>query len=69
MAGSGDELTYSHSSPEQTEKNIADDARGWQCPFVLGLHPQGCLRKKGASQVAQWWKIRLPMQELQETRV
>ena len=23
----------------------ADDARGWQCPFVLCLHPQGCLRR------------------------
>ena len=23
---------------------FADDARGWQCPFVLCLHPQGCLR-------------------------
>ena len=22
-----------------------DDARGWQCPFVLCLHPQGCLRR------------------------
>jgi len=22
-----------------------DDARGCQCPFVLCLHPQGCLRK------------------------
>ena len=22
---------------------FADDARGWQCPFVLCLHPQGCL--------------------------
>ena len=21
---------------------FADDARGWQCPFVLCLHPQGC---------------------------
>ena len=20
---------------------FADDARGWQCPFVLCLHPQG----------------------------
>ena len=24
---------------------FADDARGWQCPFVLCLHPQGCLRR------------------------
>ena len=24
---------------------VADDARGWQCPFVLCLHPQGCLRR------------------------
>ena len=23
---------------------VADEARGWQCPFVLCLHPQGCLR-------------------------
>ena len=23
----------------------ADDARGWQCPFVLCLHPQACLRR------------------------
>ena len=23
---------------------VADDAPGWQCPFVLCLHPQGCLR-------------------------
>ena len=22
-----------------------DDARGCQCPFVLGLHPQGCIRR------------------------
>ena len=26
---------------------FADDARGWQCPFVLCLHPQGCLRPGG----------------------
>ena len=25
---------------------FADDARGWQCPFVLCLHPQGCLRRE-----------------------
>ena len=24
---------------------FADDARGWQCPFVLCLPPQGCLRR------------------------
>ena len=24
---------------------FADDARGWQCPFMLCLHPQGCLRR------------------------
>ena len=24
---------------------FADDARGWQCPLVLCLHPQGCLRR------------------------
>ena len=24
---------------------VADAARGWQCPFVLCLHPQGCLRR------------------------
>ena len=24
---------------------FADDARGWLCPFVLCLHPQGCLRR------------------------
>ena len=24
---------------------FADDARGWQCPFVLCLQPQGCLRR------------------------
>ena len=24
---------------------FADDARGWQCLFVLCLHPQGCLRR------------------------
>ena len=24
---------------------FADDARVWQCPFVLCLHPQGCLRR------------------------
>ena len=24
---------------------FADDARGWQWPFVLCLHPQGCLRR------------------------
>ena len=24
---------------------FADDARGWQCPFLLCLHPQGCLRR------------------------
>ena len=24
---------------------FSDDARGWQCPFVLCLHPQGCLRR------------------------
>ena len=24
---------------------FADDARGCQCPFVLCLHPQGCLRR------------------------
>ena len=33
---------------------FADDARGWQCPFVLCLQPQGCLRRgvlaSGASQ-------------------
>ena len=22
---------------------FADDARGWQCPFVLCLQPQGCV--------------------------
>ena len=27
---------------------FADDAWGWQCPFVLCLHPQGCLRKGSA---------------------
>ena len=33
---------------------FADDARGWQCPFLLCLHPQGCLqrgvRASGSSQ-------------------
>ena len=29
---------------------FADDARGLQCPFVLCLHPQGCLRPKGGGQ-------------------
>ena len=24
---------------------LPDDAWGWQCPFVLCLHPQGCLRR------------------------
>ena len=24
---------------------FADDARGWRCPFVLCLQPQGCLRR------------------------
>ena len=24
---------------------FADDAQGWQCPFLLCLHPQGCLRR------------------------
>ena len=24
---------------------FADDARGWQCPFLLCLHPQGFLRR------------------------
>ena len=24
---------------------FADDARGWQCPFLLCLHPQACLRR------------------------
>ena len=27
---------------------FADDAQGWQCPFVLCLHPQGCLRQTAA---------------------
>ena len=26
-------------------RGFVDDARGWQCPFVLCLHPQGCLRR------------------------
>ena len=31
---------------------FADDARGWQCPFVLCLHPQGCLRRGEADNPA-----------------
>ena len=38
---------------------FADDARGWQCPFVLCLHPQGCLRRG----------VRASLRGLQETRV
>ena len=32
---------------------FVDDARGWQCPFVLCLHPQGCLRRGVRAQAAQ----------------
>ena len=31
--------------PATWARVFADDARGWQCPFVLCLHPQGCLRR------------------------
>ena len=31
---------------------FADDARGWQCPFVLCLHPQGCIK----TLLGQLWK-------------
>ena len=35
---------------------FADDARGWQCPFVLCLHPQGCLRRGvRVSGISQEW--------------
>ena len=27
------------------DRVFADYARGWQCPFVVCLHPQGCLRR------------------------
>ena len=30
---------------------FADDARGWQCPFLLCLHPQGCLRRGAGPRV------------------
>ena len=30
---------------------FADDARGWQSPFVLCLHPQGCLREGSGPRV------------------
>ena len=33
------------SSRDDGGVSWADDARGWQCPFVLCLHPQGCLRR------------------------
>ena len=35
-----------HSSSSVWNPRVfADDARWWQCPFVLCLHPQGCLRR------------------------
>ena len=41
-----------------------DVARGWQCPFVLCLHPQGCLqrgfRASGSFQPHRWKPTRLP---------
>ena len=33
---------------------FADDARGWQCPFVLCLHPQGCLRSFPGENARSW---------------
>ena len=33
------------SSCVWNQRVVADDARGWQCPFVLCLYPQGCLRR------------------------
>ena len=36
---------YFHFSELENTRVFADDARGWQCPFVLCLHPQGCLRR------------------------
>ena len=33
------------------EECMGDDARGCQCPFVLCLHPQGCLRRG-------WWECK-----------
>ena len=43
----GSKITASgpSSSCEWNPRVFADDARGWQCPFVLCLHPQGCLRR------------------------
>ena len=37
--------TLHSSSCVWNPRVFADDARGWQCPFVLCLHPQGCLRR------------------------
>ena len=37
-------MTGPSSSCVWNPRVFADDARGWQCPFVLCLHPQGCLR-------------------------
>ena len=34
---------------------FADDARGWQCPFVLCLHPQGCLRRGVRASGQEYW--------------
>ena len=40
---------YIYSGPSSScvcnPQVFADDARGWQFPFVLCLHPQGCLRR------------------------
>ena len=35
----------SHWGCSSSARVFADDARGWQCPSVLCLHPQGCLRR------------------------
>ena len=46
QGGTGDAQGVSgpSSSCVWNPRVFADDARGWQCPFVLCLHPQGCLR-------------------------
>ena len=42
----GEIYTTSRAGPSSScvwnPRVFADDARGWQCPFVLCLHPQGC---------------------------
>ena len=38
----------------ESPRVYADDARGWQCPFVLCLHPQVCLRR-GVRASPEYW--------------